>query len=305
MNNRIYGVIGIGSYMANWNADFTNQPKTLGNGMIFGSDKALKYSIRNHMVNNNEKVMYYKTFKDEKGKLQPLSLDEKYEMTFGDKIEKGKKIEEILRNLFSATDVINFGATYAGKVNIGILGIVQIGQAFNKYDNTEIHTQSILSPFRDGTKEGADATTLGTHTITDEAHYVYPFAVNPKVINNYKEIIPDLSYSFEDYNKFKIGALEGATLLNTVNKMGCENEVGVFIILKENSELYIPALDSYVEIFKDDKIIYDFTQLTNLLKTITDEIKEAELFYNPLKIKLKGIDDFNYNIKNIVTKKAL
>lgn len=305
MNNRVYGIIGIGSYMANWNADFTNQPKTLGNGMIFGSDKALKYSIRYHMVNKNEKVLYYKTFKDEKEKLQPLSLDEKYKMMFGEEIIKDKNASGILRNLFSTADIINFGATYAGKVNISILGIVQIGQAFNKFGDTEIHTQNILSPFRDGTKTNADATTLGTHTITDEAHYVYPFVVNPKAIDNYKRIIPELKYTIEDYNKFKRGALEGATLLNTVNKIGCENEVGLFITVKEDSELYIPSLDSYIEVYKDDKVVYNFMELTNLLNNITEEIEEVELFYNPLKIRLEGIEGFNYNVRDIVTKKAL
>ena len=42
MNKRVYGVIGISSIMANWNADFSGYPKTISNGRTFGSDKALK-----------------------------------------------------------------------------------------------------------------------------------------------------------------------------------------------------------------------------------------------------------------------
>ena len=46
MKNRVYGVIGIVSKMANWNADFTGYPKTTSDGDTFGSDKALKYPMK-------------------------------------------------------------------------------------------------------------------------------------------------------------------------------------------------------------------------------------------------------------------
>ena len=42
MDKRVYGVLGISSIMANWNADFSGNPKTVENGDIYGSDKALK-----------------------------------------------------------------------------------------------------------------------------------------------------------------------------------------------------------------------------------------------------------------------
>ena len=42
MNKRVYGVIGIFPSMANWNADFSGYPKSLSDGTVFGSDKALK-----------------------------------------------------------------------------------------------------------------------------------------------------------------------------------------------------------------------------------------------------------------------
>ena len=46
MNKRVYGVIGISSIMANWNADFSGYPKSLSDGTVFGSDKALKYPMK-------------------------------------------------------------------------------------------------------------------------------------------------------------------------------------------------------------------------------------------------------------------
>lgn len=40
MDKRVYGVIGVHS-KANWNADFSGYPRSLSDGTIFGSDKAL------------------------------------------------------------------------------------------------------------------------------------------------------------------------------------------------------------------------------------------------------------------------
>ncbi|MDD4157751.1 MAG: type I CRISPR-associated protein Cas7, partial [Candidatus Cloacimonetes bacterium] len=76
MKNRVYGVLGIGSYMANWNADFTNYPKTIGDGSVYGSDKALKYSIRNYMNEVGKPVLIFKSFIEGKDQnLQPRTLD--------------------------------------------------------------------------------------------------------------------------------------------------------------------------------------------------------------------------------------
>lgn len=46
MRNRIFGVLGVKSIMANWNADFNGRPKSISTGEIFGSDKAFKYPIK-------------------------------------------------------------------------------------------------------------------------------------------------------------------------------------------------------------------------------------------------------------------
>ena len=49
MNKRVFGVIGISSIMANWNADFSGYPKTTSDGTVFGSDKALKYPMKKNV----------------------------------------------------------------------------------------------------------------------------------------------------------------------------------------------------------------------------------------------------------------
>ena len=179
MEKRVYGVLGISSIMANWNADFSGYPKTTSDGNVFGSDKALKYPMKKMWDNEGQKVLYIKSMNFDS--LVPNSLAERYDVLFGTgALKNSKDSREILSNLMSAVDVKNFGATFAEKEkNFSITGAVQFGQGFNKYSDTSIEEQNILSPFRDGKKKEGDNgkseearnTTLGTKIVCDEAHY--------------------------------------------------------------------------------------------------------------------------------------
>lgn len=83
MDKRVYGVIGISSIMANWNADFTGYPKSMQNGDVYGSDKALKYPMKKMWNDEGKKVLYIKSMKFSKdGALVPNSLKERYEELF-------------------------------------------------------------------------------------------------------------------------------------------------------------------------------------------------------------------------------
>jgi len=71
MDKRVYGVLGISSIMANWNADFTGYPKTTQDGTTFGSDKALKYPMKKMWDNEGKKgslYQIYEIFRGEKGR---------------------------------------------------------------------------------------------------------------------------------------------------------------------------------------------------------------------------------------------
>lgn len=306
--NRVYGVAGIKSVMANWNADFTGKPKTISSGDIFGSDKAFKFPIKKMWVNEGEKVLYIKSYKvnekeqskakekdEEGGKLQPKDLKERYEEIFECTLQEKAPSKEVLKRLFSAVDVMNFGATFAqSKQNISITGAVQVGQGFNKYAETNIEMQDILSPFRNSAKEEADASSLGTKVVVDEAHYVYPFSVNPENYKDYIGIAEDFEgYTEEAYQKFKRGCLIAATAYNTNSKSGCENEFAVFVECKEGSRLYLPPLDQFVEFKKGGELNeLDMTKLGDLLSTVADKVKKVEIYYNPYTFKipvLKGI----------------
>jgi len=292
MENRVYGVIGIKSIMANWNADFSGQPKSISTGEIFGSDKALKYPMKKMWENSGEKVLYIKSLKMEEKKdeikIKPKSLKERYEEVFQvEDLKKEKDNNKVMTNLFKAIDVKNFGATFAEEGNnISITGAVQIGQGFNKYEDTTVEEQQILSPFRDGTKDDADASTLGTKIVSSEAHYFYPFVINPISYKNYVEMGVTEGYTEEDYKKFKEVALVSATAFNTNAKLGCENEFAIFV--ETQKDLYLPDLAQYIDFTKvngQDIITLKFEELLNKL---SDRILNIEVYYNSYKTKLEG-----------------
>ena len=296
MNNRVYGVVGIKSVLANWNADFTGRPKTTSDGNIFGSDKAFKYPIKKmwESEDKDEKVLYVKSYKNEKGNLQARTLAERFEQLFGKDVKSIKDKKEILKYLFSAIDVQNFGATFAeGSNNISITGAVQIGQGLNKFEDSAVEVIDILSPFVDATKKDtAQNTSIGKKKVSDEAHYFYPFSVNPENYDIYTKEIEDLQgYTREDYEKFKRGCLIAATAYNTNSKAGCENEFALFVECKENSKLYLANLDQYIKFEKqEEKDIIDVTELEEILdkEEIKSEIEKVEIYYNPYTTNLVG-----------------
>ena len=205
-----------------------------------------------------------------------------------------------MKNLFKAIDVKNFGATFAEeKNNISITGAVQIGQGFNKYAGSYTEEQQILSPFRDGSKDGimgeASQSTLGTKIVSNEAHYFYPFVINPQVYRDFVKMGMTEGYTEEDYKKFKDAALTSATFFNSNSKLGCENEFALFIEVKEG--YYLPELAQYVKFSKEkdcDVIELGFDELINQFK---DNILSVEIYYNTLNVKvkhdIKGAKEYN------------
>lgn len=295
LKNRIFGVAGVSSINSNWNADFTGYPKTLSNGDIFGSDKAFKYAIKKLWENEGKKVLYIKSYKLDKNgeKLQPLELAERYEKIFGEGVEKKVAPAKVLKNLFLAEDVLNFGATFAVKEqNFSITGAVQVMQGMNVYKEAETEVQDILSPFRNSNSADSEQSTLGTKITVNEAHYLYGFSVNPKNYDVYESIIDDFEgYTEEAYENFKKGCLLGATALNTNSKAGCENEFAIFVKLKEDSLTYLPNLADYISFEKgEEKNIFNLTKLAELMSKVKDEIENIEIYINSLRTEVKTGD---------------
>ena len=195
----------------------------------------------------------------------------------------------------------NFGATFAVKeINISITGAVQFGQGYNKYEGTEAQEQPILSPFRDGTKttdEKGEAknSTLGTKIVSDEAHYFYPFTVNPVAYKEFTELGVTEGYTEEDYKKFKKTALVATTAYATNSKEGCENEFGLFVETEE--DLYLPNMSEYIIFSKGDKKNTISLDCGLILNEVKERIKKIEIYYNPLttiiKTDIEGAEYYN------------
>lgn len=288
--NRVYGIIGIKAKMANWNADFTGRPKSTSNGEIYGSDKALKYPMKKMWENEGKNVLFVKSFKESKGAIIPNQLSERYEKLFS-KLDEKDTTNDVMINLFNCIDVKNFGATFAEKKqNISITGAVQFGQGFNKFDDTNVEIQDILSPFADSTKDDAKQSTLGTKITVDEAHYFYGFCINPKAYDEYKLLLKGFDgYTQNDYEEFKKVALTSATAFNTNSKFGCENEFALFIECKDG-ECYLPDLSNYLE-FDSQKREIDLSQIE---KMIEGKVAKVEIYFNPFKLSvLSKYDKFN------------
>lgn len=312
LEKRIYGVLGVSAINAMMNADFSGYPKSLANGTIYASDKSLKYPIKKIWQFEGRNVLYIKTMSIEKGKVVPRTLKEGYENIFGvEDLSKVKDVREILKNLFSTIDVKNFGATFAEKGNnIAITGAVQIGQGMNKYEDTSIEEQQILSPFRDPkAKPGKDNredeiaknSTLGTKIMTDEVHYFFPFSINPNVYKEFEEMGVTEGYTEEDYIEFKRAALSAMTAFDTNSKSGCDNEFGLFI--ETDNKTYLPNFDKFIEFEKGKKNIIR-VNIKDLISGIEDKINSMEIYYNPLttniETDLEGVKMFN-----IVTQKEV
>ena len=317
MYKRVYGVLGISSIMANWNADFSGYPKTTSDGETFGSDKALKYPMKKMWENEGKKVLYIKSMRFSDGKkgeqvtLIPRTLKERYEFLFQiDDLKNCKDIKEVLKNLMMAVDVKNFGATFAeSDANFSITGAVQIGQGFNKYKDSEPQVQNILSPFQDSkatkknkNNEEAKNTTLGTKIVSDEAHYFYPFTINPKAYNEFIEMGVTEGYTEEDYGKFKDAALTSATYFVTNSKVGCENEFALFI--ETDEDLYLPNLDKFIEFTKGEEKNKVHVNCAELLREVSDRIQKIEIYYNPyttvVDTEIADITYFNIFTKQVI-----
>lgn len=290
-NNRVFGCAIIKSINSNYNADFSHQPRTLPNGTVYATDKVLKYSIRNYWKKvQNEKVFYSKSLTDD---MSPRTLDETLELHFGKIEDKDKNALrlKVLKNILSCIDVRVFGGTYAGKTNISIHGTCQITHGVNRFGENVIYSEQIMSPFRNPSEKNADSTmtTLGTQSKLLEGHYVHHFSVNPKNIEDDANRVGAEGLSKDDIESLKLGLRNGVTYYDSAAKAGTENELLLWVQLKEGSKVVLPSFVELV-VVKEDRTI-DLDLLTVLLAKdhIKDNIEKIELFYNKGVTKVSNV----------------
>ncbi|MGK9368409.1 type I CRISPR-associated protein Cas7 [Melioribacter sp. Ez-97] len=313
--NRVFGAVIIKSINSNFNADFTHHPRTLPDGVVYSTDKALKYAIKDYFkkMNNQENIFYTKRLNEN---LNPLTLDETYERLFGEypKKEKGEIVRmRVLENLLKCLDVRLFGATFAGKANISIHGPLQINHGVNKYPENDIYTEDILSPFRNPGKEGSEEkemSTLGNQTNLKEGHYVFHFSINPQNTDEFYEMVNKdksddhkLCLSTDDIIKLKEALNNSVTALDSSRKIGTENEATIWVQLKAGSKKVLPSFTELITVKRENDLsVINCEKIQENLIEVDDDVEKVEIYYNPVTTKIIGCNKNNktkhYNILN-------
>ncbi len=314
-NKRVFGAAMVKAVNSNYNADFSGQPRTLPNGIVYATDKAFKYTVKNYLKDvytgngKGEYVFYFKRVNEE---INALSLEEAYKHYRNDFLKINEEINakdktKVLSELLKCIDVRLFGATFAmkakgGNIAVSIHGPVQINHGINLWHENNIYSEQILSPFRNPKEEKKNSdeelkqtgqTTIGRQSKLEEGHYLHHFSVNPK---NLEEVVslagdnaPDLTD--EDINKLKESMRRGATYYDSTSKAGTENELLIWVQLNENSKVVLPNLSSLIKMEnekKDGKVVLDLSGLSDVLKQFENEIEKTEIYRNEGAISIEN-----------------
>lgn len=226
-NQRIFGCALVKAINSNYNADFSGQPRTLPTGVVYATDKTLKYGIKNYLKEfypTEEFVFYFKRINHAKKEdAVPFSLIEAFcaknpqlaEIVLPKKKKSNSESEEepsddskitvklkaskpeVAKALLDCIDIRLFGATFAMKgsdkkdnVALSIHGPVQITHGINIWHENNFYSEQIMSPFRNPNENNEDnsATTLGRQSRLHEGHYLHHFSVNPKNLEDITEL---------------------------------------------------------------------------------------------------------------------
>jgi CRISPR-associated protein Csh2 len=300
--NRVFGCAVVKAINSNYNADFSGQPRTLPNGVVYATDKAYKYTVKNYLkdVFSSEKIFYFKSLN---AKLNPISLDETYKKNFGDYPKgTGKEKDKIVKttvakNLLSCLDIRLFGATFAGETNISIHGPVQVNHGVNIWKENNIYSEQITSPFSnkaDDPDAEKGMTTIGRQSKLEEGHYLHHFSINPKNLIDVTTLAGEEAQklSEDDISKLKEAMRRGVTWYDSASKAGSENEILIWVQLNESSKIVLPNFTTLIKLEDEKnarKYVYDFAELTTELTKFSNEIEFVEVFYNKQTVSLKNI----------------
>jgi CRISPR-associated protein Csh2 len=278
-NQRVFGCAIVRAINANYNADFTHQPRTLPNGVCYATDKALKYLVKNYLLEQKENVFYFKRLNKD---FQPLRLEDAYNEMFKGREKPSKAI--VAKDLLSCLDIRCFGATFAMKakggdnIAISIHGPVQFNHGINIWKENNIYSEQIMSPFAD--KEDSNASTLGRQSKLQEGHYLHHISVNPKNLDEIVSLSGATPLSIDDMDKLKGALCLGATYFDSSAKAGIDNEALVWVTLAEGAKSVLPTFNNLVKLDKvENKIVLDLTDLTAAIERLGNEVASVEIYY--------------------------
>jgi len=207
---------------------------------------------------------------------------------------------EVAKALLGCIDIRLFGATFAMKgaekkdnVSVSIHGPVQITHGVNIWHENNFYSEQIMSPFRNPNEASEDnsATTLGRQSRLHEGHYLHHFSVNPK---NLEEVVSlagkdAKELTGDDIAKLKEALQKGVTYYDSAAKAGCENELLIWVTLKENSKLVLPNFTQLMKMGKekvDGKVQLDLSELKSVIETNAADIESVEIYLNKASIAI-------------------
>ena len=311
-NARVYGCAVIKAINSNFNADFAHQPRTLPDGRVYATDKALKHTVRRYLKNTYpaDGILYFKRINEN---MNPLTLADTYTY-LTDKNGQGKGFDAdsgdkklVLQNLLKMQDVRLFGSTFAAKkgkntVNLSIHGPVQFTHGLNQFfvdgqPRGDIFSEQISAPFStdSGDAKEAEQSTLGRQSKLREGHYVYHFSVNPQNLADLTAVLADpaAGLSRQDTERLKEALRVGVTYLDSTSKAGSENELLLWVQLKEGSKVVLPSLVEMVQVSRTPggKARIDLGPVRDLLAHLASEVAAVELYYLPEQTELVDAPD--------------
>ena len=310
----VLGLIGECSINSNYNGDFSGNPAQHGDTYI-AHDTVPKYAFKIEAQNRGKKILGLKTThlkKESKTKdEEKINIEKVYCRTLEENFEHktGKKMKELddickLNEFFKFDDIKQFGLA----VPFAIQGVVQINDAINVHDDTELCQETILAPYT--SSESKQQATNGIRSYLDEAHFIHDFVINPNNIKLYTDTYgDDFAYTKEDYEQFKDIMTCCITNYNSKTKMGCSNEFALFIEMKDLLHgNMVGTLNRLVEVYKDENNVnvIDLTKVVNKLNLIKEHIDNIEIQIDSYTSKVIFPMEFN-NIKivDIVSKEKI
>ena len=139
-------------------------------------------------------------------------------------------------------------------------------------------------------------TTIGRQSRLEEGHYMHHFSINPQNLKDVASLVGESAQmlSVEDIEKLKEAMRRGVTYYDSSSKAGCENELLVWIQLKEGSKAVLPNLMELILLKqekKEGKCVYDFTNLKNKIEGLKDEIECVEVYYDKQTVLLNNLPE--------------
>ncbi|MGG7162388.1 type I CRISPR-associated protein Cas7 [Clostridium ihumii] len=303
----VFGLLGQVAINSNYNGDFSGTPAQHGDTWV-AHDTVPKYSYKIEAQNRGKSILGLKSTyikKDNKGpeKICCRTQDETFEFKTGKEIKKLSDTER-LNEFFKFDDIKQFGLA----VPFAIQGVVQINDAINVYDDTELCEETILAPYASGSGKGQ--ATNGIRSYLDEAHFVHDFVINPNNIKLYTDTYGDeFAYTEENYEEFKDIITCCVTNYNSKTKMGCSNEFALFIEMKDLLHgNMVGTLNRLVEVTKDeeDMVVIDLSKVITQLEKIKDYIDKIEIQFDPYCTKVNFPMEFkSIKLIDIISKEEI